>query len=87
MRISTTARVASQQAAATQQSTSTSAHTSDSYSKEVDSTPPNDPKIHRVDPDSDTAQKSYEAPRGKFSETGVKSAWERGWKKDDEGKK
>ncbi|KAK7453519.1 hypothetical protein VKT23_011799 [Stygiomarasmius scandens] len=79
----TTIRAASQ-ATAPQQPSTVSNHTSDSYSKEVDSSPPTDPQIHRVDPDSDTAQKSYEPPKGKYSETGVKSAWE--WKKED-GKK
>lgn len=48
-------------------------HTPDSYSKEVDRTPPNDEKIHRVDPDSDLVQKPYEAPSGEWSRAGVKT--------------
>jgi hypothetical protein len=48
-------------------------HTPDSYSKEVDYTPPNDKKVHRVDPDSDRVQKPYEAPSGEWSRAGVKA--------------
>ncbi|KAF9022664.1 hypothetical protein BDZ89DRAFT_1070488 [Hymenopellis radicata] len=49
-------------------------HSSDSYSKEVDSTPPPDSKIHRVDPEASTSQKPYEMPAGEWSEVGAKSA-------------
>ncbi|KAF8916901.1 hypothetical protein CPB85DRAFT_1288548 [Mucidula mucida] len=55
------------------------AHSSDSYSKEVDSTPPPDSKIHRVDPEASTSQKPYEQPAGEFSEVGAKSAMETGY--------
>lgn len=48
-------------------------HTSDTYSKDVDHTPPKDAKVHRVDPDSDRVQKPYEAPSGKWSNAGVKT--------------
>lgn len=47
-------------------------HTPDSYSKEVDHTPPSDDKIHRVDPESDLVQKPYEAPSG-WSRAGVQT--------------
>ena len=47
-------------------------HTPDSYSKEVDHTPPSDAKVHRVDPESDRVQKPYEAPSG-WSRAGVKT--------------
>ena len=48
-------------------------HTPDSYSKDVDHTPPSDAKVHRVDPDSDRVQKPYEAPSGEWSRAGVKT--------------
>lgn len=48
-------------------------HTPDSYSKDVDHTPPPDEKIHRIDPDSDRVQKPYEAPSGEWSRAGVKT--------------
>ncbi|KAJ7463190.1 hypothetical protein FB451DRAFT_463552 [Mycena latifolia] len=48
-----------------------STHTSDSYSKDVDSSPPSDSKIHRVDPSSENVQKPHEPPSGKWSATGV----------------
>lgn len=48
-------------------------HTPDSYSKEVDYTPPKDKKVHRVDPESDRVQKPYEAPSGEWSLAGVKA--------------
>ncbi|KAF4575417.1 hypothetical protein EYR40_004843 [Pleurotus pulmonarius] len=35
-------------------------HTKDTYSKEVDTTPPADDKIHRVDPQNVAAQKPHE---------------------------
>ncbi|KAF9498930.1 hypothetical protein BDN71DRAFT_1442916 [Pleurotus eryngii] len=35
-------------------------HTKDTYSKEVDTTPPTDDKIHRVDPQNAAAQKPHE---------------------------
>ncbi|KAF7375408.1 hypothetical protein MSAN_00428400 [Mycena sanguinolenta] len=46
-------------------------HTTDSYTKEVDSTPAADSKIHRVDPSSENVQKPHEAPSGPYSATGV----------------
>lgn len=48
-------------------------HTPDSYSKDIDHSPPSDAKIHRVDPDSDRVQKPYEAPSGEWSRAGVKT--------------
>ena len=48
-------------------------HTPDSYSKDVDHTPPNDKKVHRVDPNSECVQKPYEAPSGEWSRAGVKA--------------
>ena len=48
-------------------------HTPDSYSKDVDHTPPTDAKIHRVDPLSENVQKPYEAPSGEWSRAGVKT--------------
>jgi hypothetical protein len=54
-------------------------HTADMYLKDVDVTPPEDPKIHRVDAASESAQKPHEAPSGKFSRAGTET-------KDYEGK-
>jgi hypothetical protein len=48
-------------------------HTIDSYTKDVDSTPPTDPSVHRVDPDSDRVQKPYEPPSGEWSRAGVQT--------------
>ncbi|KAJ6623659.1 hypothetical protein B0H10DRAFT_2009090 [Mycena sp. CBHHK59/15] len=48
-------------------------HTTDTYSKEVDSTPAPDPKIHRVDPSSENVQKPHEPPSGPWSATGVEA--------------
>ncbi|KAF5358625.1 hypothetical protein D9758_007747 [Tetrapyrgos nigripes] len=86
-KIALASRAMSSQASGAQQptpspnaTTNAATHTSDSYSKDVDANPPNDPTIHRVDPDSETSQKSYEPPKGKYSEAGVRSAWENGWK-------
>ncbi|KIM37754.1 hypothetical protein M413DRAFT_448270 [Hebeloma cylindrosporum] len=45
-------------------------HTTDSYSKDVDSTPAPDPAVHRIDPDSDRVQKPYEPPSGEWSRAG-----------------
>ncbi|KAJ7908959.1 hypothetical protein B0H13DRAFT_1715082 [Mycena leptocephala] len=52
-------------------STALRSHTTDSYTKEVDSTPAADPQIHRVDPSSENVQKPHEAPSGPWSATGV----------------
>src|ERR1700722_15307114 len=49
------------------------AHTADTYSKDVDSTPPEDPTIHRVDSASESAQKPHEPPSGEFSRAGTKT--------------
>ncbi|KAJ8086087.1 hypothetical protein PM082_004906 [Marasmius tenuissimus] len=51
-------------------------HTTDSYSKDVDSTPPDDSKIHRVDPGSENVQKPHEPPSGKWSKTGAETAYQ-----------
>lgn len=48
-------------------------HTTDSYTKDVDSTPPHDSAVHRVDPDSDRVQKPYEPPSGEWSRAGVET--------------
>ena len=51
----------------------TGTHTTDSYAKDVDSTPASDSKVHRVDPNSDHVQKPYEAPSGPWSRAGVQA--------------
>ncbi|KAJ7136241.1 hypothetical protein C8R46DRAFT_1138315 [Mycena filopes] len=48
-------------------------HTTNSYEKEVDSSPAADPKIHRVDPGSENVQKPHEPPSGKWSATGAEA--------------
>ncbi|KAF9481050.1 hypothetical protein BDN70DRAFT_831660 [Pholiota conissans] len=57
-------------ATAQQQEKEKLTHTSDTYAKEVDSTPAADNTVHRVDPDSDRVQKPYEPPSG-YSRAGV----------------
>lgn len=47
-------------------------HTTNSYSKDVDSTAA-DPKVPRVDPSSEMVQKPHEPPSGPFSATGVEA--------------
>ncbi|KAG0700966.1 hypothetical protein DFH29DRAFT_590488 [Suillus ampliporus] len=44
-------------------STGSQSHSTDSYVKDVDETPPHDPKIHRVDATSEAAQHPYEPQR------------------------
>ena len=51
-------------------------HTTDSYSKDVDATPPDDSKIHRVDASSENVQKPHEPPSGKWSQTGAETAYQ-----------
>jgi len=48
-------------------------HTSDSYSKDVDSTPASEKSVHRLDPDSDKVQKPNEPPSGPWSRAGVQT--------------
>lgn len=48
-------------------------HTSDSYAKDVDDTPPSDNTVHRMDPDSDRFQKPYEPPSGEWSRAGIQT--------------
>ncbi|KAJ7177233.1 hypothetical protein C8R43DRAFT_1118241 [Mycena crocata] len=52
---------------------SSRSHTTDSYSKEVDSSPAADSKIHRVDPSSENVQKPHEPPSGRWSAAGVEA--------------
>ena len=47
-------------------------HTPDTYSKEVDATPPSDHTVHRLDPESDNVQKPHEPPSG-YSRAVVKT--------------
>lgn len=48
-------------------------HSADNYFKDVDINPPDDPSIHRVDSSSDSSQKPYEPPSGKWSLAGIKT--------------
>ncbi|KAF5364043.1 hypothetical protein D9756_000356 [Leucocoprinus leucothites] len=49
-------------------------HTSDTYAKDVDTSPAVDDKVYRIDELNDNVQKPYEAPSGEFSRTGATSA-------------
>ncbi|KAJ8595780.1 hypothetical protein M405DRAFT_286736 [Rhizopogon salebrosus TDB-379] len=49
-------------------------HNADSYFKDVDETPPQDPTIHRVDAASEAAQRPYEPPSGQWSQAGVSTS-------------
>lgn len=53
--------------------TSKKPHTPDTYKKDIDSTPPPDPQVHRIDANSDKVQKPYEPPSGEYSKAGVKT--------------
>ena len=55
-------------------SNSRAAHRPDSYNKDIDSTPPSDSTIHRVDPTSDSVQKPHEAPSGEWSRAGTRTS-------------
>ncbi|KAH9977618.1 hypothetical protein BGW80DRAFT_766212 [Lactifluus volemus] len=48
-------------------------HSAESYSKEVDSTPPADSSTYQVDESSDTVQRPHKPPSGKYSQAGVVS--------------
>ncbi|KAJ3575820.1 hypothetical protein NP233_g839 [Leucocoprinus birnbaumii] len=56
------------------QSASNVQHTSDTYAKDVDSSPAADNQVYRIDELNDNVQKPYEAPSGDFSRTGATSA-------------
>ncbi|KAJ7776000.1 hypothetical protein DFH07DRAFT_73678 [Mycena maculata] len=62
-------------------------HTTDSYSKEYDSSPAADSKIHRVDPSSENVQKPHEPPSGPWSQTGVDAGVKNAQGKKTEGEK
>ncbi|KAF9542628.1 hypothetical protein CPC08DRAFT_716930 [Agrocybe pediades] len=48
-------------------------HNTDTYAKEVDTTPVEDKSVHRVDPDSENVQKPHEPPSGDFSRAGTQT--------------
>jgi hypothetical protein len=48
-------------------------HSAESYSKEVDSSPPADSSTYQVDASSDTVQRPHTPPSGKYSQAGVGS--------------
>ncbi|KAF7319199.1 hypothetical protein HMN09_00256600 [Mycena chlorophos] len=52
---------------------SSASHTADSYSKDVDSSPAPDSKVHRVDPNSQTVQRPHDPPSNAYSQTGVEA--------------
>ncbi|KAG5642496.1 hypothetical protein DXG03_002720 [Asterophora parasitica] len=49
-------------------------HTTDSYNKDIDPTPPQDSSIHRVDSFSENVQKPHEAPSGQWSRAGTQTS-------------
>jgi hypothetical protein len=49
-------------------------HNPDSYNKDIDSTPPADATVHRVDPTSEVVQKPYEAPSGPWSRASTQTS-------------
>jgi hypothetical protein len=48
-------------------------HSAESYSKEVDSSPPADSATYQVDDSSDKVQRPHKPPSGKYSQAGVVS--------------
>jgi hypothetical protein len=48
-------------------------HSAESYSKEVDSSPPADSSTYQVDTSSDAVQRPHTPPSGKYSRAGVGS--------------
>ncbi|KAL0950411.1 hypothetical protein HGRIS_010368 [Hohenbuehelia grisea] len=71
-RASTRSQLARRALHNTRVSLSKSSHSTDTYAKDVDSAPPPDEKMHRVDPNSENAQKPYEAPSGQWSQASTK---------------
>lgn len=55
------------------QESSNNGHSAESYFKDVDSTPPSDSTVHRVDSSSDAVQRPYEPPSGQYSQAGVQT--------------
>jgi len=52
---------------------SNKSHSADHYSKDVDTNPPSDPTMHRVDAGSENAQRPHEPPSGKWSQAGTQT--------------
>ncbi|SRR5229473_2829577 len=48
-------------------------HSAESYTKEVDSSPPADSSTYQVDASSDAVQRPHKPPSGKYSQAGVGS--------------
>jgi hypothetical protein len=55
------------------QESNKSSHSAEHYFKDVDTSPPSDPTIHRVDAGSENAQRPHEPPSGKWSQAGVQT--------------
>ncbi|KXN89560.1 hypothetical protein AN958_05427 [Leucoagaricus sp. SymC.cos] len=56
------------------QSASGVQHTSDTYAKDVDTSPASDQQVYRLDALSENVQKPYEAPSGEWSRIGITAA-------------
>jgi hypothetical protein len=48
-------------------------HSADHYFKDVDTNPPPDPTIHRVDAGSENTQRPHEPPSGQWSQAGIRT--------------
>src|SRR5262245_13854268 len=48
-------------------------HTAESYFKDIDDSPPPDPKIHRVDHDHGHVQRPHDHPTNQWSQAGTKT--------------
>lgn len=59
-------------------------HSAESYFKDVDSTPPVDSTVHRVDSSSEAVQRPYEPPSGEYSQAGVQTEEYRSTEKSDQ---
>lgn len=59
-------------------------HSAESYFKDVDSTPPVDSTVHRVDSSSEAVQRPYEPPSGQYSQAGVETEEYRSTEKSDQ---
>jgi hypothetical protein len=69
--ITSARRFASTHSTSPQTNSGVAGHSAESYSKEVDSTPPADSSTYQVDEFSDQVQRPHQPPSGKFSQTGA----------------
>ncbi|KAF9226965.1 hypothetical protein BS17DRAFT_776403 [Gyrodon lividus] len=65
------------------QTSEPTSHSAESYFKDVDETPPQDPSLYKVDAASEAAQRPYEPPSGQWSQAGMRTEEYRSVSKDD----